>query len=81
MLSQIADFVNWLRLRNPAAFTWRDYSYDLLHFARAMGESLPGSIKPSIPLTITMETDLQASWIAIRIANLSSPVNHLYVNG
>jgi site-specific recombinase XerD len=37
MLSQIADFVNWLRRRNPSARTWRDYSYDLYHFASAMG--------------------------------------------
>ena len=36
MLSQIADFVNWLRRRNPTARTWRDYSYDLRHFASAM---------------------------------------------
>jgi site-specific recombinase XerD len=38
MLSQIADFVNWLRRRNPQARTWRDYSYDLHHFAKAMGD-------------------------------------------
>ncbi len=36
MLSQITDFVNWLRRRNPSARTWRDYSYDLHHFASAM---------------------------------------------
>ena len=37
MLSQIADFVNWVRRRNPQARTWRDYSYDLHQFASAMG--------------------------------------------
>ncbi len=36
MLSQITDFVNWLQRRNPSARTWRDYSYDLRHFASAM---------------------------------------------
>jgi site-specific recombinase XerD len=44
MLSQIADFVNWLRRRNPSARTWRDYSYDLHHFARAMDERSPEEI-------------------------------------
>jgi site-specific recombinase XerD len=36
MLSQITDFVNWLRRRNPSARTWRDYSYDLHQFSSAM---------------------------------------------
>jgi len=29
MLSEIEQFVNWLRRRNPQARTWRGYSYDL----------------------------------------------------
>jgi site-specific recombinase XerD len=44
MLSQITDFVNWLRRRNPSARTWRDYSYDLHHFANTMGECSPNEI-------------------------------------
>jgi site-specific recombinase XerD len=44
MLSQITDFVNWLRRRNPSARTWRDYSYDLHHFARAMEGRSPSQI-------------------------------------
>jgi site-specific recombinase XerD len=44
MLSQIDDFVNWVRRRNPQARTWRDYSYDLAQFAAVMGERLPGEI-------------------------------------
>jgi site-specific recombinase XerD len=44
MLSQITDFVNWLRRRNPSTRTWRDYSYDLHHFARIMGEHSPSQI-------------------------------------
>jgi hypothetical protein len=32
MLSEIDAFVNWLRRRNPAARTWRDYGYDLRQF-------------------------------------------------
>jgi len=44
MLSQIADFVNWLHRRNPQARTWRDYSYDLHHFANAMGNRSPHEI-------------------------------------
>ncbi len=38
MLSEIDEFVNWVRRRNPAARTWRDYSYDLQQFARITGE-------------------------------------------
>jgi hypothetical protein len=39
MLYQITDFVNRLRRRNPSARTWRDYSFDMHHFARAMGDA------------------------------------------
>ena len=44
MLSQIEDFVNWVRRRNPAARTWRDYSYDLQQFAAVVGDRSPGEI-------------------------------------
>jgi site-specific recombinase XerD len=44
MLSQIADFVNWVRRRNPQARTWRDYSYDLQQFASVVGDRLPSEI-------------------------------------
>jgi site-specific recombinase XerD len=44
MLSQIADFVNWVRRRNAAARTWRDYSYDLRQFAAVVGDRSPGEI-------------------------------------
>jgi len=44
MLSQIADFVNWLRRRNPQARTWRDYSYDLKQFVQVVGDRLPGEV-------------------------------------
>jgi site-specific recombinase XerD len=44
MLSQIADFVNWVRRRNPAARTWRDYSYDLRQFASIMGDRSPAEV-------------------------------------
>jgi site-specific recombinase XerD len=44
MLSQIDDFVNWVRRRNPAARTWRDYSYDLAQFVALMGERSPAEI-------------------------------------
>ncbi len=37
MLSEIEEFVNWLRRRNPAARTWRDYGYDLHSFVDAVG--------------------------------------------
>jgi site-specific recombinase XerD len=44
MLSQIEDFVNWVRRRNPQARTWRGYSYDLRQFAAVVGDHSPGEI-------------------------------------
>jgi site-specific recombinase XerD len=44
MLSEIEDFVNWVRRRNPAARTWRDYSYDLAQFAALVGDRPPSEI-------------------------------------
>ena len=44
MLSQIADFVNWVRRRNPEARTWRDYSYDLQQFVAILGDRSPGEV-------------------------------------
>jgi len=44
MLSQIEDFVNWVRRRNAAARTWRDYSYDLHQFAAVIGDRSPGQV-------------------------------------
>lgn len=44
MLSQIEDFVNWVRRRNPQARTWRDYSYDLRQFADEVGDCPPNEI-------------------------------------
>jgi site-specific recombinase XerD len=37
MLSQIEQFVNWVRRRNPEARTWRDYRNDLNQFYAAIG--------------------------------------------
>jgi site-specific recombinase XerD len=44
MLSQIEDFVNWVRRRNTAARTWRDYSYDLHQLAALVGDRPPQEI-------------------------------------
>ena len=44
MLSEIEAFVNWVRRRNAAARTWRDYSYDLHQFLALVGERPPGEI-------------------------------------
>ncbi len=44
MLAEIDSFVNWLRRRNPAARTWRDYRYDLQQFIRVVGDVPPGSL-------------------------------------
>lgn len=44
MLSEINEFVNWLRRRNPAARTWRDYGYDLRQLADVVGDRPPGEI-------------------------------------
>ncbi len=44
MLSQIEEFVNWVRRRNSAARTWRDYSYDLRQFLALVGDRPPSEI-------------------------------------
>ncbi len=44
MLSEIQDFVNWVRRRNPQARTWKDYSYDLKQFAALVGDCSPASV-------------------------------------
>lgn len=44
MLSQISEFVNWVRRRNADARTWRDYSYDLQQFVAVVGDCLPNEI-------------------------------------
>jgi integrase/recombinase XerD len=44
MLSQIKDFVNWVRRRNAQARTWRDYSYDLRQFVEVVGDREPRQI-------------------------------------
>jgi len=41
MLSEIDQFVNWVRRRNPGARTWRDYGYDLRQFAALVGMYRP----------------------------------------
>lgn len=44
MLSEIEEFVNWLRRRNPAARTWRDYGYDLRQLVEVVGDCPPDII-------------------------------------
>jgi site-specific recombinase XerD len=44
MLSEIEQFVNWVRRRNPQARTWRDYGYDLRQFVQVVGNRAPGEI-------------------------------------
>jgi len=44
MLSEIEAFVNWVRRRNAAARTWRDYSYDLQQFVALVGDRSPNEI-------------------------------------
>ena len=42
MLTEISRFVNWTRRRNPAAYTWKSYRYDLHQFVEIVG-GLPTS--------------------------------------
>jgi len=44
MLAEIESFVNWVRRRNPAARTWRDYGYDLAQFAAVVGDVPPATV-------------------------------------
>jgi site-specific recombinase XerD len=38
MLTEVAQFVNWVYLRNTNARTWKDYSYDLKLFVQLIGD-------------------------------------------
>lgn len=38
MLSEIEQFVNWVRRRSPTARTWKDYGYDLRFFMQVVGD-------------------------------------------
>jgi Site-specific recombinase XerD len=44
MLVEIERFVNWVRRRNPAARTWKDYGYDLRFFMEVVGDRPPRNI-------------------------------------
>ncbi len=44
MLSEINQFVNWVRRRNPNARTWKDYHYDLRQFAAQVGDVAPAAV-------------------------------------
>lgn len=44
MLSEINQFVNWIRRRNPEARTWKDYGYDLRQFANLLGDPDPTAV-------------------------------------
>ena len=44
MLSEIEQFVNWVRRRNPQARTWKDYGYDLGQFAELIGDLPPSGV-------------------------------------
>ena len=44
MLTEINEFVNWVRRRNPEARTWKDYAYDLRQFAAQVGDVAPNAV-------------------------------------
>jgi site-specific recombinase XerD len=44
MLADIERFVNWVRRRNPAARTWRDYRYDLVQLVEVVGDVAPQQV-------------------------------------
>ena len=44
MLSEIEQFVNWVRRRNPHSRTWKDYGYDLHQFVSLVGDAAPAAI-------------------------------------
>jgi integrase/recombinase XerC len=44
MLSEIEQFVNWVRRRNPQARTWKDYLFDLRQFAALVGDCPPAAV-------------------------------------
>ena len=71
MLSQIDEFVNGVRRRNPQARTWRDYRNDLQQFAASVGDRPPGEVTfRDIDLFITRQREkgLQPATVNRRLA-------------
>jgi len=46
MVSEIEQFINWVRIRSPQARTWRDYKCDLELFRAVMGNRDVEEIHP-----------------------------------
>jgi hypothetical protein len=46
MLSEIEQFINWVRMRSPQAKTWRDYKRDLELLTRVMEDRDPARLFP-----------------------------------
>lgn len=44
MFEEIDRFVNWVRRRNPTAYTWKSYTYDLKQFAEIVGNRDPAEL-------------------------------------
>jgi site-specific recombinase XerD len=44
MFKDINRFVNWVRRRNPTAYTWKSYTYDLHQFAEIIGDKQPADL-------------------------------------
>ena len=44
MFKDIERFVNWVRRRNPTAYTWKSYTYDLKQFVEIIGDKEPAEL-------------------------------------
>ena len=75
MLTEVTQFVHWVRRRNPTARTWRDYQYDLNQFITLIGDEPIASLTyHHIDQFVQVQTEkgLQASTINRRLAALTS---------
>ncbi|MGE5463267.1 MAG: tyrosine-type recombinase/integrase, partial [Syntrophothermus sp.] len=84
MLSEIEQFIDWVRIRSPQAKTWRDYRCDLDLFVRIIGDPNAGEIQPGeIDRFVghQLEQGCKASTINRRLAAVGSFYKYLIAEG
>ena len=82
MLTEVTQFVHWVRRRSPTARTWRDYQYDLNLFVSTVGDIPIETVTyRHIDQFVQVQTDkgFQASTINRRLAAVTSLYNYLII--
>ena len=84
MLQEIDPFIDWVRLRSPAAKTWRDYRCDLELFTSVVGDQDTAKILPQdVDRLVSHQVDqgFKPSTINRRLAAIVSFYRYLVSKG